>query len=500
MKTISYIMLATLLLVAVACGNKSDRLQELIPERPSMVVRMDLARICASNGMSGEGGELTLPAEVRTMLEEQAHSYVARVVKTLPASGIDFTKSAYIYSASTELEVEMLAPLSDAGAAEKWVCGLCNETGMQSAKGIDYVTDGRVIYAIKGDVLLVGVAKSGSNIARLTEAVAATMNRSGKSLADNKAIGEILAGEGDAVGYFAVPALLKQPQLKRMSLGGLPVIDVLGGMEIDALAVTMNTGKTLDVEARVMAKPTAAYKVAFGSVVSKPSAEVLAVMPASMEIILSASLRGNVLLQMQPVRSLMVVGRQFPIIRDFDFDKILNTIDGPVAVGVSTDSDFIDSYNVVVAMATTDTGAVIGELDRVAAKYGKPAQQAGGERIYEYFNQRITVGVHGNRYVYFKINTEDIDNTPVSDGELRRLFAESPVCATVRGEGMEVAFALESSEKIKCKVKTADGEPSMLPVLLEGLCGMDTNRAIDDDDFGDDSYGGAVPIDEMTGF
>lgn len=499
MKAINYIILSALLLLAVSCGNKSERLQHLIDEHPSMVVRIDMARLCAGNNLTNEDGVMTLPVDMRELLDEQRHSYLARVMKTLPASGIDHGKSAYIYSASPEFNVEILAPLRDAGAAEKWVCSLCNENGMQSAKGIDYVTDGSVIYAIEDDVLFVGVAKSGSNIAHLTEAVAATMNRSGKSLADNKAITETLAVEGDAVGYFAVPALLKQPQLRRMNFGGVPVMDVLGGMEVEALAVTVNLSKTLDMEARVIAKPTAAYKMAFGSVVSKPSADVLDIMPASLGTVLSVSLRGNVVMQMQPVRSLVAMGRQLPIVRDFDFEKIVNTIDGPVAVGVSNDRDFIDSYNVVVAMASTNTDAVIGELDRVAEKYGKHAQQVGNERVYEYFNQRITVGVHGGRYVYFEINTEDIDDTPVGDGELRKMFAESPICASLKGEELAVMLAFESSDKIVCRASATEDDETVLLKLLKELCRVEATKGMADD-YGDDSYGGAMPIDELTGF
>ena len=195
---------------------------------------------------------------------------------------------------------------------------------------------------------------------------------------------------------------------------------------------------------------------------------------------------------MQPVSTLLASARAFPIIRDFDFKKIINTIDGPVAIGVSLDPDFIDEYNVVVAMASTDTDAVIAELNRVASKYGKHPQSVGNENVYEYFNQRITVGVLNNRYVYFKLNTDDIDSTPVADDEVKKLFAESPICLNVNVEDFNVALAFESSEKISCKVNTLGENPSALLTLVTGLCRLESSsHTYDDEGFStdDDDYG-----------
>ena len=206
---------------------------------------------------------------------------------------------------------------------------------------------------------------------------------------------------------------------------------------------------------------------------------------------------------MQPVSTLLASARAFPIIRDFDFKKIINTIDGPVAIGVSLDPDFIDEYNVVVAIASTDTDAVIAELNRVASKYGKHPQSMGNENVYEYFNQRITVGVLDSHYVYFKLNTDDIDSTPVADDELKQLFAKSPICLNVTADGFNVALAFESSEKISCKVQSPGENPSALLTLVTGLCRLESSsHTYDDEGFstdGDD-FGGAAPIDEMTSF
>ena len=127
----------------------------------------------------------------------------------------------------------------------------------------------------------------------------------------------------------------------------------------------------------------------------------------------------------------------------------------------------------------------------------------GNENVYEYFNQRITVGVLNNRYVYFKLNTDDIDSTPVADDELKQLFAKSPICLNVTADGFNVALAFESSEKISCKVNTLGENPSALLTLVTGLCRLESSsHTYDDEGFstdGDD-FGGAAPIDEMTSF
>ncbi|MGN1246655.1 MAG: DUF4836 family protein [Muribaculaceae bacterium] len=503
MKSLKYLFCTAILLFLAACSKSGDELLRVIPENPSMVVKINMAAVCNSNNLLTDDGALSFPGEIADIFNLHNHSFFARLLKSLPASGICFSEPAYLFSASPEFSQEFIAPLSDSGATRKWLCNLCNENSMQSAKGIDYILNDGTLYAIADDILFIGAAKSSSNVAKLTDAVAAMMKRDGKRLADNTSILKALEGDADATAYIAVQSLCKQAALKQLSFSGFSATDVLSGMEIDALAMTINLRKSLDVDAKVIAKPSSAYKMMFGSLISKPSADFLSVMPASMSTMFSASLRGNVLLQMKPVSNLLSTARAFPIIRDFDFKKIINSIDGPVAIGISLDPDFIDEYNVVVAMASTDTDAVIAELNRVAAKYGKHPQQVGNENIYEYFNQRITVGVLNNKYVYFKLNTDDIDSTPVSDAELKQIFAESPICLNVTAEGYNVVLAFESSEKISCKVKPLDDDSSALITLIDLLCRIDTSSHIDDFDdpaASDDDFGGAAPIDEMTAF
>lgn len=502
MKSIKYLFSAAILLFLAACSNSGDELLRVIPEHPSMVVKINMASICQSNNLLSDDGNITIPSRLNEVLGEYGNSFSSRVIKSLPASGIDFAECAYLFSASPEFSSEFIATLRDSGAAKKWICNLCNENSMQSAKGFDYIFNDGTFYAIDGDVLFIGAAKSSSNIAKLTDAVAVMMKRDGKRLADNPTITDALKGDADATAYLAVSSLCKQSALKRLNFSGLSLTDILSGMEIDALALNVNLAESLNADARVIAKPTSAYKMMFGSLISKPSADFLKVMPASMSTMFSASLRGNVLLQMQPVSTLLASARAFPIIRDFDFTKIINTIDGPVAIGVSLDPDFIDEYNVVVAIASTDTDAVIAELNRVASKYGKHPQSMGNENVYEYFNQRITVGVLDSHYVYFKLNTDDIDSTPVADDELKQLFAKSPICLNVTADGFNVALAFESSEKISCKVQSPGENPSALLTLVSALCRLESSSHTYDDDFstdGDD-FGGAAPIDEMTSF
>ena len=498
MKTIKYLMIAIAALVMTACSKSGEELLKVIPEHPSMVVRVNLESLCTNHNLCNEDGKFVVPQDLGAVLDAHRSSYFARIAKSLPASGIDFASHAYIFSASPEFEVEMIALLSDEGSAEKWVCNMCNENSMQSDKGIEYLFHDGVLYAIDNGILFIGAATSSSNIAKLTETVSGMMKCEGKTLADNGTILKALEGDADATAYLAVQPLCKHSATKHLKVAGISVANVLSGMEIDALAMSINLDKTLDMTARVIAKPTSAYKMMFGSLVSKPSADFLKIMPASLSTLLSVSVRGNVLLQMQPVANLIGTARAFPIIRDFDFKKIITTIDGPVAIGVSLDPDFIDEYNVVVAMASTDTGAVIEQLNSVAAKYGKHPQKVGNESVYEYFNQRITVGVLDNRFVYFKVNTDDIDNTPVADEDVHRLFAESPIGASLTAEGYHVALAFESSEKIACSVQPLGDDATMFVTLIEALCGIDTTRHIDEDY--DSDFGVAAPIDEMTSF
>lgn len=505
MKTINYLLLSAVLFVAAACSRSGNELLQVIPEHPAYVVKVDMASIIADNGLTDDDGKFILSPELVKILDEHQHSFATRVIKSLPASGIDFKSEAYLFSASSEFHSEFLATLSDSGAARKWVCSLSNENSMQSDKELDYVLNGNMFYAISGDILFVGAAKTSSNIAKLTAAVASMLNGDGNKLIDNKPVVDALDADGNITAYLAVAEVCRNTRsmgaLQRMTIGGMSLSQLLSGMEIDALAMNMHLGKRLDVEAKVVAKPNSAYKMMFGSLISKPSADFLKLIPASMTTKLSVSLKGKNMLNIPAIKQIISSAKAFPIIRDFDLQKIISTIDGPVAVGVSLDPDFIDEYNVVVVMASVDADAVISELNKVAAKYGKHPQSDGNESIYEYFNQRITVGVADNRYVYFKLNTDDIDSTPVADASLVELFGKSPIGLDVTAEGYDIMLGFESSEKMSCHLSGLDsGDRPVLFTIVNELCKIDTTKHIDED-FGDDSdFGTAKPIDGFSTF
>ena len=83
MKSIKYLFSAAILLFLAACSNSGDELLRVIPEHPSMVVKINMASICQSNNLLSDDGNITIPSRLNEVLGEYGNSFSSRVIKSL---------------------------------------------------------------------------------------------------------------------------------------------------------------------------------------------------------------------------------------------------------------------------------------------------------------------------------------------------------------------------------------------------------------------------------
>ena len=507
MRNIFFVIAVSVMLILSSCSDRSDKLTALIPENPAYIAKIDVSGIAQKCGLTSEEGNFAITDELNGILSENEKSFVSRVLRTLPSSGLRFTGDAYLFGGSQDFLTEFIIETDDADATRNWLCRLTNESAMKCENGIDYIFDDDVLYALHNDVLIVGVAAGRNDAGKLTASLKAAFEGKGKNVSSNATIMNALDKDADVELYMAVSALKGGNSARRMksvAIAGMPISDIIAGLDMKAVSATVNFDKTADLEAEVTADATSAYKMMFGSVVSKPSAEFLQLIPSSMETVISLSVKGGSLLNIPALGNLLVMAKTMPIIRDFDFKKIISTIDGPVAVGISRDANFIDEYNVVVAVASIDTDALISELDRVAAKYGKQPQHIDGEKVYEYFNQRITVGVKNRRYVYFKLNNYQNDTEFMNgDAGAVELFGKSPIGVGLHLDGYNALIGFSSADKFSCHFGTDSQDSNVLLSIIRLMCKAKPLRdfsGYSDDDDSDDDFGAAMPIDGFTEF
>ena len=507
MKKTNLLLAAAIMLIVAACSQRTDKLTGLIPEKSAFVAKFNIESIITKGNLADEKGNFRLSPEIGAILDDNGKSFVSRVVKTLPSSGLKFSGNAYLFGGIADFQSSFVAEVADAADARKWLCALTNEVEMKEIEGVSYIFDDNILYVVHDDVMFIGFAGRGKDAARLVASVKAAFERKERSIESNELAQSALDKEADVAAYVAVGEISKNIRkmsaIGGMSIGGMPVADILAGMEVKALSVAVSLGSDCEIEADVVADATSAYKMMFSSVVAKPSAEFLGIMPSSMENVLSLSLRGADLLRIPAFNNLLMMTKSVPIVRNINFSKLIATIDGPVAVGWSRDANFVDEYNVVVAVASTDPDAVIYELNDVAMQYGKVPQRIDGENVYEYFNQRITVGVSGGRYVYFKLNNyQSYRDFMDADTAKVALFGKSPIGLSMQGSGCDVTVGFNSADRISCRFRADGADANIVESIIRLMCSVEPSRDFADDDFDDygDDFGSATPIDGFSAF
>lgn len=490
------------LLLLPACGSQSEDLTKLIPEDAAWVVKVDAGSILAKAGMLDDG-RVSLPQSMADAVAG-SDSRIKRIVTTLPSSGLDLNGCCYLFNSDPAFYAQFIAPIADAGATEEWIKRLTNEREMKKSDEMRYIFHDKTLYCIAGKTLHVGLASKNSE----EKAVEATKNLfaqgSGRSIADNTAAYEQISKEDDIAFYASVAGIASRLP-KWVSLK-YPAIIFLTGAGIETVCGTVTLNKDMELDLSITTGNNSAYAKMCQMLLSQPSAGFLEIIPDGMTTVAALSLNGNSLLKIKEFYSLLALVKTTPIMRDVDFAKIIATIDGPVAIGISPDANFIGEQNYVIALSTTSKQTILDEINRVALKYGQtPRPTPDGETLYSYYNQRFTVGTKGDRCVYIKVL-----NNPVGGGnlaandELRSLFGRSKMGvfwqADVRGNSCQLMVGALSGSNILGKFRAPDSaEDNILPALVATLCDMEAGASLMADDFGGD-YGDFEPIDEMEQF
>lgn len=515
-KKLYFVALACVALLTTACGNKSN-IEDLVPADAAWVVRVDTKSVLTKATLMDDKGVVTLSNQMKDAIADCEGKF-KRIVETLPTSGLDFGRDWYLFNSSTVFAAEALLPVADDGAVERWVAVLTSGGGMNSYDGYRYVYDDQMLYVLNGGILYMGSTVRRDEEKALNAAIEIFKSQGKTSIYKNEEAKSALSAKADVALYADVKALGDiASRWKSYTIMGISPISLISELGIKSVNVAMSFDSYLDITADIVAGDGSVYSVLCSQLLAEPDERFLEIIPEDMEKVLMFSLNGKNLVKIEQIKQLISLKSTMPIIRDVDFKKIISTINGPVAIGVSADANFINEYNYVVSIATDDQQAILDEISRVAAKYGqRPRPNAAGETTYNYFNQRFTVGTHGSDYVYFKVLSAPVSNRGMSGNDgLATLMSRSKIGGYWRigagGKECELLLGGLSGSKFLAQLKDiglendgsiADGvqvSGNILPSLIAILCQPEEHRGFESYDL-DEEYGGFEPIDEMVEF
>lgn len=498
---INLFLIAVCLCIAASCSKSGDELKNCIPQNSSWVAKINASEILTKGKWLDKDGNISVPDKLKKAIDG-SDTFAKRIIMSLPSSGLNFDSNIYLFDGLKSFSAEMLAQIDDAGITEKWICQLTAESSMKQDGDYKYLLSKNSLYVIHDNVLFIGYTAKSDEKSLLSE-VAKMLENSGKSIADNKEAAEILNRDTDVAIYVSMTEIKNNGTLLPY-LAKYPKLSLLTEMDLKALAATIDFDKDMKLTVEVHSNDNSGYSMLYSTALGEPSADFLDVIPASMASVFSVSLNGKQLLSVGEFKKILASTIAMPIIRDLNMEQIISTINGPVAIAISKDADFVNEYNYVVVIASSNPNAILADINRVASLYGQQPQKSGEEYIYNYYNQKISIGIKNSRYIFFKVlNSQQSTENMAASKSMKDLLNKSKICFYQKTDTpvgpLEFAIGSDSAYRITASISTSSNAENIITSILSVICTAKPSSVLDGLDENGIEYGGFKPIDSMSG-
>ncbi len=487
--------LSAALLVLLLAGCSGDNLEKMIPADATGVISLDVPRVLKQAGMIDDG-KIILPKSLQQSIDDNDTSPLCILLSDLPQMGIDTDSKAYAFFTVKTFGRVMLAQLDDPDKARKT---LQMRIGGDFAKveGLDcmYVKDN--LYAIDGNVLLVGTVNKVMEASRAAKAAKGILSKTATSILDNKEVKEVLTKDAAINAWIqgkAVKLILNKSDVYRELSQKMPLIEIFTESDIDAITCNINFDQErVEMDTHILAGENSEYAQLLNTTLGTPSNSVLRAIPNSMDYIFTLCVKGDEFVKLKQIQQLLSMFGKLPYVGRIDLAGILATVDGPFTIGLARDPHLEGEWNMVIATRSTNPDGVVNQISSFANSMGQAPELYEGEYIYQYDNKMIRIGViDGILYLkmldYEQTEGYAYDMVPVRDffdGALMGFFAQTHSADGVDGY---FDFGLNDIFNGKGHFYTSDEKANASLELLRALCGIrvgDTfgNEDEDDGDF-----------------
>ena len=383
------------LLVIFMTGCAGNNLEKMIPADATGVVSVDVPEILKKAKMLDDG-KIVLPESLQQVIDENDTSPLCIMLNDLPQMGIDTDSKAYAFFTVKTFGRVIIASLSD---PEKARNTLSMRVGgdFEKVEGLDcmYVKDN--LYAIDGKVLFIGTVNKSLEKNRLAKAAKGILSMTSTSIADNKAVKDILHNNAAINAWIqgkGLKTILNKSEVYCELSQKMPLIEIFTESDIDAVTCNIELDNDrVEMQTHIQAADNSEYAQLLNSTLGKPSDDVLKAIPNSMDYIFTMCVKGENFVQLKQIQQLLTMFGKIPYIGRIDLASILSTVDGPFTIGLARDPHLEGEWNVVLATRSTDPEGVVKQISAFANSMGQAPELYEGEHIYQYDNKMIRIGI-----------------------------------------------------------------------------------------------------------
>ena len=496
-KWLKNVLMAFVLLHLAGCT--SDNLEKMIPADATGVVSIDLPGILKHAGML-DGGKVVLPQSLKQAIDENDTSPLCVLLADLPQLGLDTDSKAYAYFTAKTFGRVLLAQLDDPAKARKTL-SIRVGGDFEKVEGLECMYVGDNLYAINGDVLLVGTVNKAMEISRAAKAAKNILNMTAASIVDNKTVKEVLHDDDAEISAWiqgkGLKYILNKSEVYREMSRKMPLIEIFTESDIDAVTCHIDLEKdAVDMDTRIHAAENSEYAQLLNSTLGKPSDDVLKAIPNSMDYIFTMSVKGDSFVKLKQIQQLLNMFGKIPYIGRIDLASILATVDGPFTIGLARDPHLEGEWNMVLATRSKDPDGVVKQISTFANSMGQAPELYDGEYIYQYENKMIRIGVIDGILYMKMLDYEQTEGYAYEMQPVRKFFDSALIgfFAQTHNENVNgfFDFGLESIFNGKGHFYTSQPKANATLELLCSLCSIKTGDTFGNEQGDDDGISSFV--------
>ena len=489
-KWLKNVLMVTVLLHMAGCT--SDNLEKMVPADATGVVCIDVPEILENAGML-DGDKVVLPQQLKQAIDENDTSPLCVLMADLPQLGLDTDSKAYAYFTAKTFARVILARLDSPEKARKTLA-IRAGGDFEKVEGLECMYVGDNLYAIEGNVLLVGTVNKAMEVSRVAKAAKNICNKTAASIDDNKAVKDVLHDNNAEISAWiqgkGLKYILNKSEVYRELSHKMPLIEIFTESDIDAVTCHIDMEKNdVEMDTRILAAENSEYAQLLNSTLGKPSDDVLKAIPNSMDYIFTMSVKGDSFVKLKQIQQLLSMFGKIPYIGRIDLASILATVDGPFTIGLARDPHLEGEWNMVLATRSKDPDGVVKQISTFANAMGQAPEVYDGEYIYQYENKMIRIGVIDGILYMKMLDYEQTEGYAYEMKPVREFFDDALIGIFAQTHNDSVNgyfdFGLESIFNGKGHFYTSQPKANATLELLCSLCSIKTgdtfgNEAEDD--------------------
>lgn len=391
------------ILVLASCSSVDENMRAMIPDDAVGVVKIDVPSVLKKGGMI-KGETISIPEDLKKVIDDANGNIVDEVniigdiFQNLSASGIDVSKSAYVYFSPGIYRTVALFPLKDEEAAKAMVAKIASGK-MTEMSGILFASHLDYGYAIDDDILLIGRFTNPVAADVASTAASKIFDRGTPSLLENDDIRKCVDVENcDLSAYLDVKGMVSvYKDNSRLStiFGDFSALDLIADVGIKAMTATVNFDKSrAKIKTDFIYDPKGDYSKLYDQVIASSNGgdgvTTLNSLPGELDTFFGIKINGSNLLKNPQLRVLIEMLESSAMSGGVDCKSMLETIDGAVVFGIGK-GQLVD-YNYAVAAQSKNPEIIVDEIVEAANRGGQPPTKLKGEYMYDYGYQGIALG------------------------------------------------------------------------------------------------------------